>query len=170
MFIPRLMDAQGVFSFTNLGTYWTEVALSGDMMNFNVIPQIGLMLRWEVAICTGPSASHRVFEDLGIDHGCKKILCMHGYEAADRNNNLPQERANRKFLNLCIVLCQSRKPFLGCRKYRWLENGDLFVDCKGVRSTYYLETNPLLEPWWRTVCDRRALREGQTLPGQSEQG
>ena len=45
MFIPRLMDAQGVFSFTNLGTYWTEVALSGDMMNFNVIPQIGLMLR-----------------------------------------------------------------------------------------------------------------------------
>ena len=68
------MDAQGVFSFTNLGTYWTEVALSGDMMNFYVIPQISLVLRRKVAICTGPSASHRVFEDLGIDHGCKKIL------------------------------------------------------------------------------------------------
>ena len=39
------MDAQGVFSFTNLGTYWTEVALSGDMMDFYMVPQIGLMLR-----------------------------------------------------------------------------------------------------------------------------
>ena len=141
------MDGQGVFSFTNLGTYWTEVALSGYMMDFYVIPQIGLVLRRKVAICTGPSASHRVFEDLGIDHGCKKILCMHGYEAADRNNNLPQERANRKFLNLCIVPCQSRKTFLGCRKYQWLENGDLFVDCKEEDlPTYYFETNPLLEP------------------------
>merc|ERR1719204_510354 len=43
------------------------------MMNFYVIPQIGLMLRCKVAICTCPSASHRVFEDLGIDHGFVSI-------------------------------------------------------------------------------------------------
>ena len=111
------MDAQGVFSFTNLGTYWTEVALSGYMMNFYVIPQIGLVLRRKVAICTGPSASHRVFEDLGIDHGCKKILCMHGYEAADRNNNLPQERAKRKGLaSHCKAKTIGREVFLSANE------------------------------------------------------
>ena len=39
-----------------------------------------------------------------------------------------------------------------------------------VLQLVYLGTNPLEEPWWRTVWERRALREGQTLPGQRVQG
>ena len=72
MLIPWLMDTECVPSFAGLWTHWTEVALTGHVVHLYVIPQVSLVLGSKLTITTAPSACHRIFEDLSINHGCKE--------------------------------------------------------------------------------------------------
>lgn len=68
--IPRFVNTESIFSFTYFGAHWAEVSLSGHVVDFNVVSEVGLVLGGELTVCAAPVVGHRVLRYLCIDRGC----------------------------------------------------------------------------------------------------
>ena len=57
------------------------------MVNLYVIPQVGLVRGSKLTITTAPSACRRIFEDLGINQGCKEKAFHAGVNKSDSQSD-----------------------------------------------------------------------------------
>lgn len=64
------MDAQRIPGFAHFVADWAKVSLTGHMVHFYVVSQIGLVLRGELAVRAAPLAGQLVLRNLSVYLGC----------------------------------------------------------------------------------------------------
>ena len=64
------MDAESIPGFAHFVADRTKVALTDHMVHFNVVSQIGLVLRGELAVRAAPLAGQLVLRNLSVYLGC----------------------------------------------------------------------------------------------------